>query len=256
MNKSRKKVALTLLTLLILFASLGAMSAFAQSTANVSILASVGGTTDPEPGNYTYDDGQSVTFTATADSSFVFLQWIVSTPSGSSTALDSPITIPVVGGTDYTVQALFSPIVVIPFNVTKPIASTDAIVQVLPASGGTTDPPPGTYALGNATSLSLTAKPASGWQFDHWVIEGPNLSHGGYPFTATPTDNPYNINHGYGNMFSYQPVFSPVGSVTPTPAGSTPTPTVPEFSSVATILVALALVALVFGTYAFRRKGK
>lgn len=249
MNKSRKIVALTLFTSLILFTSLGAMSAFAQSTANVSILSSVGGTTDPAPGNYTYDDGQSVTFTATADTSFVFLQWIISTPSGSSTALDSPITIPVVGGTDYTVQALFSPIVVIPFNVTKPIASTDAIVQVLPASGGTTDPPPGTYALGNATSLSLTAKPASGWQFDHWVIEGPNLSHGGYPFTATPTDNPYNINHGYGNMFSYQPVFSPVGT-------STPTPTVPEFSSAAAIVVALALVAVAFGTYAFRRKSK
>ena len=148
-----------------------------------------------------------------------------------------------------TIQAIFAPVIAIPYNITKPVTATDAIVQILPGAGGTTDPLPGTYALANATILTLTAKPTSGWQFDHWVISGPNLSHGGYPFTATPTDNPYNVNHGYGNMFSYQPVFSPVGT-------TTPTPTVPEFSSVAIIVVALALVAVAFGTYTYRRKTK
>ncbi len=77
--------------------------------------------------------------------------------------------------------------------------ATAAIVVVLAVAGGTTSPAPGTYALADATALNLKATPASGWTFSHWVISGPNLSHGGYPYTATPTDNPYNVNHGYGN---------------------------------------------------------
>jgi hypothetical protein len=50
-------------------------------------------------------------------------------------------------------------------------------------------------------------------------------------------------------MYSYQPVFSPVGTATTTPA-----PTVPEFSSVAAIITAIALVAVAVGTIAYRRK--
>ena len=61
----------------------------------------------------------------------------------------------------------------------------------------------------------------SGWTFSHWVISGPNLSHGGYPYTATPTENPYNVNHGYGNRYDYQAVFVPTGSTEPTPSGET-----------------------------------
>ena len=127
--------------------------------------------------------------------------------------------------------------------------STSAIVSILASVGGTTSPAPGTYALADATSFNITAMPLSGWLFSHWVIYGPDLSHGGAPFTATPTDNPYNVNHGYGNKYSYQPVFTPVGS-------TTPTPTVPEFSGLATVIVAVALVVLAFGTYTFKRKNK
>ena len=90
--------------------------------------------------------------------------------------------------------------------------ATAAIVVVLSAVGGTTSPAPGTYALENATSLQLTATPDSGWIFDHWVIGGYPLTHGAYSFTDTPTDNPYNVNHGYGNTYTYQPVFSPTST--------------------------------------------
>ena len=119
--------------------------------------------------------------------------------------------------------------------------------MVLAGVGGTTSPAPGTYALANATSLDLTATPLSGWTFDHWVIGGYPLTHGTYSFTDTPTNNPYNVNHGYGYTYSYQPVFSPT-STTSTP--------VPEFSGVAAIVIALALVSIAFGTYAYRQKTK
>ncbi len=139
---------------------------------------------------------------------------------------DNPATLTVTGGVTYAVQALFQPIQVPPSGIAVTNFSTAAIVVVLPATGGTTNPAAGTYALANATSLNLTATPASGWQFSHWVISGtPNLSHGGYPFTATPTDNPYNVNHGYGNTYSYQAVFIPTGT-------TEPTPTVPELSGI------------------------
>jgi hypothetical protein len=67
--------------------------------------------------------------------------------------------------------------------------------------------------------------------------------------TAMPTENPYNVNHGYGNMFSYQTVFAPSGTTEPTPS-------VPEFSSVAAIGVALVLVAVAFITITYSRKSK
>jgi hypothetical protein len=247
MIKSRKIFALTLLTSLIVFAALNASVISAQTQATVNVLTSIGGTTDPS-GTNTYADGTSVTFTATADAAYQFVNWIFSTDVGANLTTTNPMTLSVTGGTTYNVQAVFAPVLPPPGIGGLPVnLGAAAYVVVLPAAGGTTTPAPGTYALENATSLLLKATPDSGWTFSHWVIGGPNLSHGGYPFTATPTDNPYNVNHGYGNMFSYQPVFTPTGT-------TTPTPTVPEFSGVATIVAALALVAIALGTYAYRRK--
>ena len=249
MFKSKKIFALTLIvSLLAVAAFAGVISA--QSQATVDILSSIGGSTDPAAGTHMYDDGTSVMFTATPDPESVFQYWVIATDAGSSTVTENPITLPVVGGTTYNIQPVFSPLLPAPGVTNLPTnMATAAIVVVLAGAGGTTTPVPGTYALADASSLDLTATPSSGWAFSHWVIYGPNLSHGGYPFTATPTDNPYNVNHGYGNTFSYQPVFIPVGS-------TEPTPTVPEFSSIATIIVALALVAVALGTYTFRRRTK
>jgi hypothetical protein len=213
------------------------------------MLSSVGGTVSPTPGTTTIADGTSVTFTATPSDNFVFSNWVISTASGSSTASDNPLSFPVAGGTDYTVQAVFNPVQAVPGNPLPPTSQLPiaAIVIILTSAGGTTNPAPGTYALANATSFNLSATPSSGWQFEHWVISGPNLSHGGYPFTATPTDNPYNVNHGYGNTFSYQAVFSPTGS-------TTPTPTVPEVSGAAALGIIAALAIVAVGTFAYKRK--
>jgi hypothetical protein len=249
MIKTRKIFAMTLLISLLVMAAFASVIQ-AQGQATVNMLNSIGGTTDPAPGTNTYADGTSVTFTATEDSSFFFINWIIATAEGSSIVADNPITIPVVGGTTYDVQAVFSPILPVPGVTTIPAnLATAATVVVLTSAGGTVSPAPGVYALADATSLKLQAMPDSGWVFSHWVIAGPNLSHGGYPYTAQPTDNPYTVDHGYGNRFSYQAVFTPEGS-------TEPTPTVPEFSSLATIIVALALAAIAFGTYTFRRRTK
>jgi hypothetical protein len=247
MVKSKKFFALTLIISLTVLATIaGVLNA--QTQATVNILASIGGTTDPAAGTTTYADGTSVTFTATPDSGSVFNNWIIATGEGTSTVSENPITIPVVGGTTYDVQAVFSPLLPPPGVTNLPTnMATAAIVVVLAGAGGTTTPIPGSYALADATQLNLTATALSGWQFSHWVIYGPNLSHGGYPYTATPTDNPYNVNHGYGNTYSYQPVFIPLET-------TEPTPTVPEFSGIAVVGLAFALVAVAVGTIVYKRK--
>ena len=262
MIKSTKIFALTLLTSLIVLAAFASVvSVNAQSQATVIVTPSLGGTTDPS-GTTTYNDGTSVTFTATPDATAVFANWIISTSAGSSIVTQNPVTLPVVGGTTYNVQAIFSPLLPPPGVTSLPSnMTTAAIVVVLASAGGTTTPTAGTYALADATALNLTATPKSGWTFSHWVIYGPNLSHGGYPFTATPTDNPYNVNHGYGNMFSYQPVFTPTGVTEPTPTGgatATPTGTIGGLTTDSAIIIGLVVVIIViliaFGVFASKRK--
>jgi hypothetical protein len=249
-KKNLKVFALIfILSAVIVAAAPSIASVKAQSQATITILTAVGGTTDPAMGSTTnYADGTAVSLTATADTGNVFLAWEISTAAGGTEDTSNPTTLTVVAGTTYAIQPVFSPIQQALPNSPTTDYTHAAIVVVLASVGGTTTPKAGTYALGDAKSFDLVATPVSGFTFDHWVIGGSPMSHGAYSFTATPTNNPYNVNHGYGNTYSYQAVFKPTST--------SPSPTVPEFSSVATIIVALALVAVAFGTYAYRRKTK
>ena len=254
-SKPLKIVVFTLLTAALLMAviNLNVPTIKGQTQATVNILPSEGGTTDPAAGTTTYSDGTVVTITATADSGFAFNYWIVNDSTGAiNTYPNNPVTITVSGGVTYTAQAAFQVITYLPAGTptsppTPASPSTNAVVVVLAGVGGTTSPVPGIYSLANATSLDLTATPDSGWTFDHWVISGAPLNgHGAYSYTLTPTNNPYNVNHGYGNTYDYQPVFSPVST----------SPTVNEFSSATAILMAAILVLVAFGTYVFTKRTK
>ena len=54
----------------------------------LTITAGSGGTTDPSPGTYTYDEGTEVTIKATPNSGYIFVAW-----SGDVTSTANPITI-------------------------------------------------------------------------------------------------------------------------------------------------------------------
>lgn len=201
--------------------------------ANVVVAASVGGTTDPEPGAYSYNYGATIHLQATADAGYKFLYWSIrgsytpghnqppinypenaindpnfvpSYPSASSVAQDSLVTstnpLNIICGYGYTFvyQPIFAPIEVTPTN--------DAVVRVLDSVGGSTDPGPGTYYYANGTNIVLQATPDSGNTFVYWVATGTD----GHPTTIT--DNPTNINCGYGYTYDYQAMFAPVGSST------------------------------------------
>ncbi len=230
--------------LLLSTASFAIVAVSAQSDATVTVLASDGGATSIT-GTNTYPDGTDFTISATpATSTTAFLEWIITTNTGSSNYFDNPLTITVVGGVTYTIQATFQTIQPLPGRDLPPDLSNSAIIVVLAAAGGTSTPAPGTYALADATSMTLTATPNSGWQFAHWTICGTNMDHGGAPVDYTPTDNPYTVGHGYGYTYYYQPVFTQVGSNEPTP---TPTSIVNAggMSTETWIIIGLVIVIII-----------
>ena len=82
MKKARKYIlslTIALLTSLIIFSLVNGDLAVAraQSSIHIQILSSVGGTTDPGPGNYTYTEGgDRAILTATADPDWQFAYWL------------------------------------------------------------------------------------------------------------------------------------------------------------------------------------
>jgi hypothetical protein len=255
-TKSSEVIALILLTSALLLAtiSLNIANVKAQGQATVTVIDSLGGTTDPAPGTYNYDDGTIVTLTATPGDGFVFTSWVIASASGSNTISDNPTTLTVSGGASYGVQALFETIIYRP--PATGITVNNAIIVVLASSGGTTNPGPGTYAIADAYHFTLTATPNSGFEFSNWVISGEstNTGHGGYPVDLTPTDNPYDVGHGYGYTFYYQAVFVPVGTMptpTPEPIGGTSNTAI-----IVTLAVVLVIVAIAFGAYAYTKRSK
>jgi hypothetical protein len=226
----------------------------------VNVLTAIGGTSDPVPGAYNYDDGTAVTLTANPDSGNVFLYWIISDDSGAiQTPLNNPTTLTVAAGTTYSVSPVFvgDQNTGLPgyFGTQGSNQGADAIVGVLTSAGGTTDPIPGVYLLANATVMTIRAIADSGWQFQYWVISGgPMTGHGGSPFTATPTDNPYTVGHGYGYRYNYQAVFTPIGGTTPPP--TTGGGGVSSDTIIIVLVVAIVIIIVAFGAYAYTRRSK
>ncbi len=257
MNKS-KIVTLAMISALLLMMTASAVNA--QGDATVVVLDSVGGTVDPAGAN-TYPSGTAVTLTASpTDSGYVFDSWIISSEDGDTVSFDNPLTLTVTGGATYAIQAVFAPVQAPPGGNLPTDMGTAAIVVVLTSAGGTTSPAPGTYALADAEQLMLTATADSGYQFSHWTISGFDTGHGDAPTNWTPTDNPYNVNHGYGATYNYQAVFVQAGGATPTPPGSTPTPP-PGMGGLTNdqwiiigLVVVIVVVLIAFGVFAMRKK--
>ncbi|AUC13900.1 hypothetical protein BTO06_01460 [Tenacibaculum sp. SZ-18] len=105
-------------------------------------------TTDPNPTNGTYDDGTSVTLTATPDAGYEFVEW-----SGDASGTTNPLIITM--DADKTITATFAPI-----QRTLTVNATNGAVTTNP------NPTNGTYDDG--TSVTLTATPDAGYEFVEW----------------------------------------------------------------------------------------
>ena len=315
-NLNRKR-AVTLILLMAFLLAIGIMdinSVVAQSdVATVIVMPTNGGTTDPAAGMYTYSNGTTITIKAIPDTGYTFSYWLISGDilPGHSTAQTQPSTIidPDTGeviqafptlprstgidtltfqtnpanitcgyGYSYTYTAIFTPI-----NQPSPApGSTDAVVIVMPTTGGTVDPAAGSHTYSNGTAIVLVATPDSGYVFQYWLISG-QLTSGhptgvpsqvinpdtgeitlvprpAEPSTATGIDsltfttNPTHITCGYGYTYTYTAVFgkvaatsSPVLTSTPVASASlvpTSTPVV-QVGTDWTLLIIVAVVVIV-----------
>jgi len=112
----------------------------------LSIAVGAGGTTDPSPGTYTYDEGAEVAVMATPESGYRFSEW-----SGDVSGTDNPITITM--DSDKSVKANFI---------------RQYILTIIAGEGGTTDPAPGSYTHDSGAEVFITAIPSSGYEFSGW----------------------------------------------------------------------------------------
>jgi hypothetical protein len=80
------------------------------NVAVVNVLDSVGGSTNPTPGTYTYMEGSTIDLQATPDSGYTFLYWVAVGEDGHPTTLvDNPANIECGYGYTYSYQPMFAP---------------------------------------------------------------------------------------------------------------------------------------------------
>lgn len=120
----------------------------------LTINTTVGGTTDPEPGSYTYDEGAEVLVSAIPSSGYQFVGWreggvIISTDQQVSVLIDG----------DRTIEAVFEEVVVPP----QQYALTVSVI-----GDGSTEPSPGTYTYEEGEMVTVEAIPYEGNVFSHW----------------------------------------------------------------------------------------
>ena len=127
-------------------------------TLSTSASPVTGGTVSPSNG--TYDDGTSITLTASPAAGYRFDHW-------SDDTTGTLPTINVMMNSTKNVSANF-------------IKTWTLATSAVPTTGGTISPAGGTYDDG--TIVSLTATPASGYRFDHW-----NGDAAGTPATTSVT---------------------------------------------------------------------
>jgi hypothetical protein len=316
LNKTRAATLILLVAFLLAIANQNINPVVAQSdVATVIVMPTNGGTTDPAAGMYTYSNGTTITIKAIPDSGYTFSYWLISGDllTGHTTAQSQPSTIidPDTGqvvqafpslprstvidtltfqtnpanitcgyGYSYTYTAIFAPI-----NQPSPApGSSDAIVIVMPTTGGTVSPAAGSHTYSNGTAIVLSATPDSGYVFKYWLISGQLTS--GHPTGApsqlinpdtgevtmvprpaeptsltagidslTFTTNPTHITCGYGYTYTYTAVFEKVAAtaspaLTSTPVASTASP-IPTSTPVAqagtdwTLVIIAAVIVIV-----------
>ncbi len=114
----------------------------------LTIAAGAGGTTNPAPGNYTYDTGTQVAVTAVPNDGYQFSHW-----SGDASGTTNPITITM--DADKSITANFHP--------------TQCTLTIEAGPDGTTDPEPGIYTHDYGAEVSVRAIPDGGHNFSHWT---------------------------------------------------------------------------------------
>jgi len=121
----------------------------------LAITTTVGGTTDPAPGNYTYSERQNVSVQAIPDTGYSLDYWEV---DGENVGSASPYWVSM--ESNHTLEAVF-------------VLSYTLTITTTP--GGVTSPSPGSYLYDIGTNVSVTATPDIYYMFDHWELDEVNI---------------------------------------------------------------------------------
>ncbi|MGD0495605.1 MAG: PKD domain-containing protein [Candidatus Bathyarchaeia archaeon] len=153
---------------------------------NLTMVTTIGGTTNPAPGLHQYAYNTVVTATATPDPWYAFDHWELDSVNVGTT---NPYNVTM--NQNHTLKAFFHPLYAL--NITT-------------TAGGTTTPAPGTYIYDNGTLVNVTATANLGYDFDHWILDGFDVG----------TSNPYHVlmtqNHTLNAVF----VILPSVTISPT----------------------------------------
>jgi hypothetical protein len=181
-----------------------------ECTHNLTISAGVGGTTNPVPGAYSYDEGTNVQVTAIPDAKYEFVYWEL---DGAYNGTSNPTT--VFMNEDHTLKAVFA---VITYTLT-----------ITATTGGTTNPAPGPCTYDAGSSVSVQALPSANYLFDHWELDG------SYAGADNPTAVQMDDDHTLHAVFS---LINYTLTITPTAGGTTdPAPGVYVYASGSSVIV-------------------
>jgi hypothetical protein len=158
--------------------TLQAVFTVAKFTLNISSTA--GGSTNPLPGNYTYDYGTNVTLAATPNSGYVFKYWLVD----GNIVENSSITILI--NSNHTIHPVFEAqplpwllvllvivcILALLFLFLFLLLLLRRKLDITTTAGGTTNPKPGAHRYLWRKKVEITPTPYSGYSFSHWVLDG------------------------------------------------------------------------------------
>ncbi len=259
-TKKLKVFAMILLTstLLILASSASVSTVKAATTSSVFLYTTLGapsssavtanGTAMAMGASTSFNTGDTEQFKATAASGFEFLCFVYADASAQVASTNNPYTKTITGNA--ALEAVFIPTT----NTTATASGSGAATLTVFATYGGTTTPAGSntgktasgYTIGH--SATLTQTPGSDFKFLCWVVQcSSNNYYTSSPLVYTPTEA------GAAIEAIWVPTSS---SVTLPSASATPTPKVAEFSSAMVAIVALALVASAFGTYAVAKKNR
>ena len=255
------------------FPSFPQLATLPENQGIIIVAASLGGTTNPAPGEYPLPNGTRFTIEATPYQGFRFAYWVISgenTPGhnlppvivpvdpedpqafippafsplqaqwNSLVTSQNPLNIICGYGYVYKYQAVFLPTT----PTTSPIAGT---VVIKSAVGGSTNPKAGTYFYTDVEPFSITATPDEGYAFQYWVISGGPLPGHGTITGSQIADNPLTTHAVIENAYEYQPVFA----LHPTTSG------IPvEYFYAAIVILAIIAVIGIAAALMYRSRGK
>jgi hypothetical protein len=260
-TKKLKVIAMILLTSTLLILAASAVSipnVKAATTTTLVVYTTLGGaSTGAVKANGTpmvmgssgnaLTTGASYTFTATAASGYQFIGWAYADATGPSGTTSASYT--KVISAPCSLEAIFIPTT----NTTATTSGSGAATLSLFATAGGTTSPLGTPFTGSAisatigTAKTITQTPGTGYTFLCWVVQcSSNNYYTSSTLSYTPTSSGAAI----------EALWIPTSSGIVLPSTSpTPTPTkVDEVGPAMAAIVAIALVATAFGTYAITKK--